>query len=72
MEISEFNELVSNSYEERPRFEIDCLFRHCDVRGLGYISKEEFKEALTRPINFDEKITTTIHDLITPLKTALG
>lgn len=42
IEIAEFNELIAFLYEKRDRYEVDCLFRHCDLRGVGHISKEDF------------------------------
>ena len=43
MEIAEFNEMIKNFDEQKGKFEIDCLFKHCDQRGAGYITKEDLK-----------------------------
>lgn len=56
MEITEFNEMVQNVDGEKSKFEIDCLFRHCDQRGLGYITKEDLKQALVTPLQLQNKI----------------
>jgi hypothetical protein len=72
MEITEFNEMLNYLYEGGVgKVEVDSLFRHFDTRGVGYISKEEFKKALTQPINLENKIETNLHELLTPLKTRL-
>lgn len=72
IDIVEFNELIKTLYEERDKYEVDCLFRHCDLRGVGTISKEDFKAAIYNEFNFDIKIKTTLHELLAPLKTKLG
>jgi len=72
MEINEFNEMIKFLYEARDKYEIDCLFRHCDSKGVGYITRDDFKNALYTPFNFDSKIMTTVHELMAPLKTKLG
>jgi Ca2+-binding EF-hand superfamily protein len=46
IEIAEFAELISRLGEDREKFEIDCFFRHCDARGVGKVSNEDFKKAI--------------------------
>ena len=46
MEVIEFNEMISACYQELKKHEIDTLFKHFDKKGLGKITKEEFKKGL--------------------------
>lgn len=39
---------------------------------MGHISKDDFKKALITPLSFDNKIETTVNELISPLKTIIG
>ena len=72
MEITEFNEMLNYLYEGGiNKVEVDSLFKHFDSRGVGYITKEDFKKALTQPISLENKIETSLHDLLAPLKTKL-
>lgn len=72
IDILEFNDMMNFLYDKINKYEVDCLFRHFDVKGMGHISKEDFKKALITPLSFDNKIETTVNELISPLKTTIG
>lgn len=46
MEVSEFNSLINALYETVDKYEVDALFKHFDSRGMGKITKDEFKRAI--------------------------
>jgi hypothetical protein len=71
MEVTEFNELITMLYEAVDKYEVDALFRHFDTRGMGRITKEEFKKALAQPMSLEKTLQITLHDLMTPLKSIL-
>lgn len=71
MEITEFNEMINLLVSNADKYEVDALFKHFDVRGIGRINREEFKRALTVPMSLENKLQIILHDFMTPLKTLL-
>eukprot|EP00347_Sterkiella_histriomuscorum_P001912 403370193 len=71
MEVHEFNQAVNLLFQNVEKYEIDALFKHFDVQGVGRITKEEFKRALTRPMSLEHKLTFILHDFLTPLQSLL-
>lgn len=72
MEITEFNDVVKQLYSSSVnKVEIDSLFRHFDSKGIGYISKDDFKKALTEKIALENTISTTLQEIMSPLQTKL-
>jgi hypothetical protein len=71
MEVTEFNQMINMLYEAVDKYEVDELFKHFDTRGMGRITKEEFKRALSQPMSLEKTLQITLHDIMTPLKSIL-
>jgi Ca2+-binding EF-hand superfamily protein len=69
MDIMEFSDCVSLCFQELKKHEVDTLFKHFDRKGLGRITKDEFKAGLTEPMALENKMNFYLHDFITPLQT---
>ena len=67
MEIQEFNELLKFLYDNVGKLEVDSLFKHFDTSGRGRLTKQEFTAALTKPVELENKMEPSLHELLTPL-----
>ena len=71
MDITEFDEAIRMCYKELPKHEIDLLFQHFDKKGIGKITKEEFRLGLNDQMSLENKVHFYLHDFMTPLQTLM-
>lgn len=58
-------------YDRVDKVEVDELFKHFDVKGLGKITIEDFRKALDQSMNLENKLHLTLHEIMTPVQTVL-
>lgn len=71
MEIREFNDMLNYLYEGVGKLEVDSLFKHFDTTGTGKLTKADFKKSLEQKITLENKLQSSLHELLTPLQTKM-